>query len=284
MYLTAHGLSFNIKPTGRFFGKVPEPDDLFRDIELVGQSEFSAYEVWVEKLTSWLHGGSRSELAGRVKDAGIRVPAFCFVGDFPDMGVHTAEPETARKIFEVLQAIDCHVAIYVVDPCEGLDRNAAMAKSCAKLQGVADIAADYGIRLAVEFIYTLGYLKCVNDTLELMERSNRDNVGISLDTFHFHMGGSRLEDIARIPKGRILGIHVNSCPDKPRAEMTDKDRVPPGLGVLPYAPILDACKAHGYDDQLSVEILHDDYWKLGPEASLGKILDETRDACAKWCR
>jgi sugar phosphate isomerase/epimerase len=46
--------------------------------------------------------------------------------------------------------------------------------------------------------------------------------------------------------------------------MTDKDRLPPALGVLPFGEILDACAAQGYDAQLSVEILHDDYWRMPP--------------------
>lgn len=283
MYLTAHGLSFNITPTGRFFGKLPEPGDLFADIDLVAASGFEGYELWVEKLTAWLPGGDLQELAGRVRDAGIRTPAFCFVGDFPDMGVHTAEPETAKAIFKALSAIGCTVGIYVVDPYDGLSREDAMAKACAKLQGVADIAADSGIGLAIEFIYTLHYLKNVADTLELMERVDRDNVGVSLDTFHFHLGGSRLEDIARIPAGRLFGVHVNSAPDRPLSAMTDKDRVPPGAGALDYASVLDACAAQGYDAHLSVEILHDDYWKLGPAESLQRIYDETAGALARWC-
>jgi len=283
MYLTAHGLSFNITPTGRFFGRIPEPDDVKKDIELVKNSGFPGYEMWVEKLTSFLQHGSKEELRYLVGESGVKVPAFCFVGDFPDMGVHSAEPETAKQIFEVLSAIGCDVGIYVVDPYEGLSREDAMRKACAKLQGVADIAKDYGVKLAIEFIYTLSYLHSLADAIELMERSGKDNVGISLDTFHFYMGGSTLADVARIPEGRLYGIHVNSCPDLPREKMTDKDRVPPGLGVLPYGEILDACKAQGYDRQLSVEILHDDYWKKSPEDGLRSIYEESKDALAPWC-
>jgi 2-keto-myo-inositol isomerase len=283
MYLTAHGLSFNITPTGRFFGKIPEPDDVKKDIELVKNSGFEGYELWVEKLTSYLPRGSKEELRKLVKQAGIKVPAFCFVGDFPDMGVHTAEPETARQIFEVLSEIGCDVGIYVVDPYEGLSREEAMEKAGAKLQRVADIGKDYGMKLAIEFIYTLSYLHSLADAIELMERSNRDNVGISLDTFHFYMGGSKLEDVARIPRGKLYGVHANSCPDLPKDKMTDKDRVPPARGVLPYAEIIDACKAQGYDAHLSVEILHDDYWKMSPEDGLESIYEESKDALAAWC-
>jgi 2-keto-myo-inositol isomerase len=283
MYLTAHGLSFNITPTGRFFGKIPEPDDVKKDIELVKNSGFDGYEMWVEKLTSYLPQGSKEELRKLVEDAGIKVPAFCFVGDFPDMGIHTAEPESARQIFEVLSAIGCDVGIYVVDPHEGMSRDEAMQKACQKVQGVADIAKDYGTKLAIEFIYTIHYMKSLADAIELMERSGRDNVGISLDTFHFYIGASNLEDIARIPKGKLYGVHANSCPDLPKDQMTDKDRVPPGKGVLPYAEILDACKAQGYDAHLSVEILHDDYWKMSPEDGLESIYRESKDALAAWC-
>ncbi len=283
MYLTAHGLSFNIRPTGRFFGGKPDPADLERDLDLVAESGFEGYELWVEKLLAAMPGIDPERLSAKIREAGIRVPAFCFVGDFPEMGVHTAEPETAARIFELLSAIGCDVGIYVVDPYEGEERAAAMAKAAEKLRGIADIARDRGIRLAVEFIYTLSYLKDVSDALELIDRTDRDNVGISLDTFHFHMGGSRLEDIARIPRGRIYGIHVNSCPDLPKEDMTDKDRLPPALGVLPYAEILDACRDRGYDAHLSVEILHDDYWALGPEGSIRRIYDETKDALARWC-
>ena len=283
MYLCAHGLSFNIKPTGRFFGGIPEPDDLKKDIELIKNSGFQGYEMWVEKLLSYLKQGSKEELAGLVRDAGIKVPAFCFVGDFPDMDVHTAEPECAKDIFSVLSAVGCECGVYVVDPYEGLEREEAMTMACDKLNMISDIAADFGIKLAIEFIYDLPYLPDLASAIELMERSGKDNVGISLDTFHFYMSNSKLEDIARVPAGKIYGIHVNSCPDLPRDQMTDKDRLPPAKGVLPYAEIVDACQKQGYDGHLSMEILHDDYWKLGPGADLKAIYDESKDALAKWC-
>lgn len=282
MYLCAHGLSFNITPTDRFFGKLPEPGDIRKDIALVKETGFQGYELWVEKLISYLSQGSKEELADLVGEAGIKVPTICFVGDFPDMDLHTAEPETAKEIFSVLSAIGCDTGIYVVDPYEGLEREEAMEKACAKLRNVADIAADHGIGLAIEFIYTLPYLPDLASAIELMERSGRENVGISLDTFHFYMGGSKLDDIARIPEGRLYGLHVNSCPDLPISEMTDKDRVPPALGVLPYAQILDACRDQGYDAQLSIEILHDDYWKLGAGEDIRRIYAESRDALSSW--
>jgi len=283
MYLTAHGLSFNITPTGRFFGKLPSPEDIKRDIALVSYSGFVGYELWVEKLLAYMLVGSPDELAQLVCESGVRVPAFCFVGDFPDMGIHSAEPETARNIFAYLQAITCPVAVYVVDPHEGLDRPAAMKQAADQLREVADLAAEYRVGLAIEFIYTLNYMKTVADAIELMERVERDNVGISLDTFHFYMGGSRLEDVARIPPGRLYGIHVNSCPDIPKTQLTDKDRLPPGLGTLPFKEILDASRDQGYQEQLSVEILHDDYWQMDAETALRRIYRESASACQAWC-
>lgn len=282
MYLCAHGLSFNINPTGRFFGGIPGPDDIKKDIALVKEAGFDGYELWIEKLLSYLPHGSKQELAGIVKDAGLKVPAICFVGDFPDMGVHSAEPETAKEIFAMLSAIGCDTGVYVVDPYDGLGREEAMQKAAQKLNMVSDIASDYGIRLAIEFIYTLSYLSSLGDAIELMERSGKDNVGISLDTFHFYMSDSKLQDIARVPEGRIYGVHINSCPDLPKSEMTDKDRLPPALGVLPYAEILDAVKAQGYDAQLSVEILHDNYWNMGPGDDIKAIYQQSKDALAPW--
>ena len=77
MYLCAHGLSFNIRPTGRFFGDIPKPDDIKTDIALIKESGFDAYELWVEKLTAYLRHGSAAELAALITAAGVKVPAFC---------------------------------------------------------------------------------------------------------------------------------------------------------------------------------------------------------------
>jgi 2-keto-myo-inositol isomerase len=85
-----------------------------------------------------------------------------------------------------------------------------------------------------------------------------------LDTFHFFAGGSRLDDVARMPLDRLLVVHVNGCEDRPKHELTDAHRLYPGEGAIPVDAILGALHARGYDGVVSVEIFRPEYWEQDP--------------------
>src|SRR5207302_1935426 len=100
--------------------------------------------------------------------------------------------------------------------------------------------------------------------IEVVREVDRPNVGMVIDTFHFYAGGSRLDDIARVPIDKLFVVHLNGCEDLPRGQLTDAHRLYPGEGPIPIEAILRALRTNGFDGTCSVEIFRPDYWQQDP--------------------
>ncbi len=48
-----------------------------------------------------------------------------------------------------------------------------------------------------------------------MKAVDRSNVGITVDTFHFHEMCSKLEDLKAADGNKIFAYHLNDCEDLP---------------------------------------------------------------------
>ena len=94
------------------------------------------------------------------------------------------------------------------------------------------------------------------------------NVGLCLDTFHFHAGVSKLEDLDDLRPGEVEHVHFHDVPRSvPRELLVDADRIPPGTGVIPLGRVVDALRRIGYTGALSVELFDPLVQKGDPAAT-----------------
>ena len=77
---------------------------------------------------------------------------------------------------------------------------------------------------------------------------------VVIDTFHWSLGGSSLEDLRACDPARIALVHVNDAPSEDLAGLTDEDRVLPGEGVLRLDGFYRALLGTGYDGVPSLEL------------------------------
>jgi sugar phosphate isomerase/epimerase len=111
------------------------------------------------------------------------------------------------------------------------------------LAALADLAVPYGLGVVLEF-FPWTVVPKLPAAVRVVEAAGRTNVGILLDTLHFHRSGSRLDDLDRIPPSRLPFLHL--C-DAEAAIPTTLDgllhtaraeRLPPGEGAIDIASIV----------------------------------------------
>jgi 2-keto-myo-inositol isomerase len=133
------------------------------------------------------------------------------------------------------------------------------------LQELCDIAARHDVALAFEF---LGQPDCSVATLdlahEIVQTSDRPNLGLVIDSFHFYAGGSNVEMIEAVDPKLIYVFHINDAEDLPLEELEDRHRLLPGLGILPLREMVAAFRKIGYDEVASIEIFRPEYWERDP--------------------
>jgi sugar phosphate isomerase/epimerase len=126
------------------------------------------------------------------------------------------------------------------------------AKNLALL---ADLAKQYDVLLYLEAL-SWTPLNSLDHQLQLIDRTERDNVRMVIDYWHCFTSGVQPQDIARMNKDLIYGVHVcDSLPFEggiPNEEIL-RD-VPTGSGVLNLAEWTAAVKATGYQGWWSCEL------------------------------
>ncbi len=126
------------------------------------------------------------------------------------------------------------------------------------------VAEPYGVRIGLEFISHREYVKDLAGAWEIVEVAGADNGGLAIDLFHFHVSGSTPLMLESVPGEKIFLVQVSDCPDLPRHELHDRQRVYPGTGELALEPLLALLAQKGYSGYYSLELHNEDYWQEDP--------------------
>jgi len=241
---------------------------LRQDIAAAGAVGFDALEVWASKLDDFLEDAPINELMELFDKAGVK-PASINSIEF----ITFRSPEEYAVIRARCQelcgralAMGCDSIVVVPSPTPaGANWDTIKEESTRVLRDLSELAAGYKVKLAFEF---LGFSWCSVRTLthcwDIVQETNRDNVGLVIDTCHFYAGGSDLETIVDVDPCKILIFHINDVEDRDIATIEDAHRLLPGEGVIPLDDILVRLAQTGYDGLCSIELFRPEYWEREP--------------------
>ncbi len=263
-----------------FNGATTLTADLATDIRAAKAAGYGCLEIWAPKLLGYFANGSLTDLRRQLKQAGLPVATLNSVErvTFQDPSGHERMLQDIARFCRVASALGGATVVAVPSPKpKGMGPAAMEAESVRVLRQLGGIAARHEVRVALEF---LGFADCSVNTLEtcwrVVKRVNRPNVGLVLDTFHFHAGNSSLRSIAALDPRKLFMVHLNDVMPVARARLHDAHRLYPGDGVLPLAPILRALRAIGYAGLFSVEIFQPRYWRQDPMKVAATAYRKTR--------
>ena len=226
------------------------------------------FEANVAKIAGWGYDGvelairdpklvDADELERVVSAHGLTVPAIgtgqawgeerlSFTSDDPD--VRTAAIERIKSHVPLASRFDAIIILGLIRGITpaGQTHERSMAYLVEALQGCADVAAETGVRFALEPLnrYETDLIHTVTDGLGLVERVGADNFGLLLDTFHMNIEEPVIDDSIRACGDRIFHFHV-----------ADSNRWYPGAGHLDFESVLNALHATGYQGFVSGEFM-----------------------------
>ncbi len=241
--------------------------DLETDIEVARRAGYPLLEIWGAKLRHYLKNHTAADLAARLKEANVKPLSINSVDKATFSGKDWENVEaTCRQYADVAEEIGCEYLVVVPGKRPpGVTDSEVKDETIQVLEVFGDIGATHDVKIAFEF---LGFPWCSVRTLEfaweIVAEVDRADVGLVIDTFHFHIGGSQLAALRRIESSKLFIFHVNDCENRPVAELQDAHRLLPGEGILPLNRIATELKAIGYDRLASIEIFRPEYWERNP--------------------
>jgi sugar phosphate isomerase/epimerase len=149
-----------------------------------------------------------------------------------------------------------------------------------RLSAAADILARSHVHLGLEFLGPLHLRKMFQYEFiwrmdEMLEFAGEcgPNVGLELDSWHWHHAGATVKDIIAAGKENIINVQVNDSPRLPPEEIRDNERLMPGEGVIDLTGFFGALKEIGYDQGVSPEVFGRGLKDMPPEEGARLGLD-----------
>ncbi len=242
--------------------------DLSTDILAASAAGYELIEIWAAKLYRYLESGTIDVLAAELIAADVEPYSINSIEHVTFRGIDDYDKVLAEceTLAALAGRLGCPYIVVVPGKLPaGVERETIITESVRVLNEMGDIAVEHGVSLAFEF---LGQPDCSVQTLdlarEIVEKVDRYNVGLVLDTFHFYAGGSTFNAIDALDPRKLFIFHINDAEDLPREQLTDAKRLYPGEGILPLAEIRSHLDKIGYDRMASIEIFRPEYWEQDP--------------------
>ena len=242
--------------------------DLATDLHAAKAAGFDYLEIWAAKLRAFLKERSAAELKDLFGESGLSPLSINSIEHvtFRDASAYESIKRECEELSSIAAAVGCPCIVVVPGRLpNGTSRETVIAESARVLKELCDIAAAHEVSLAFEF---LGQTDCSVPTLdlahEIVREVNRKDLGLVIDSFHFYAGNSTVGMIEALDPDLIQIFHINDAEDLPRAQLEDRHRLLPGLGILPLGEMISAFRQIGYDKVASVEIFRPEYWERDP--------------------
>ena len=242
--------------------------DLVTDIKAASAAGFELLEIWARKLREYLKTNTPADLKKLLGEHNLQPYSINSIEH-----ITFRRPEDYEKIkaeceelSSIAGEVGCPYVVVVPGKLpENVTKELIIDESVRVLDELGDIAEKYNVSLAFEF---LGQTDCSVQTLDLaekiVEKVNRKNIGVVIDTFHFYAGNSSFEAIDKLNPEKLFIFHINDAEDLPKEKLTDAERLYPGLGILPIREIKEHFDKIGYNRMASIEIFRPEYWDQDP--------------------
>jgi 2-keto-myo-inositol isomerase len=235
-----------------------------KDCEAYSAAGFKHIELWFAKLRK--QGLKSRQVEALLRQHGLTPVSACAseAGLWRQQGCLESRLPDFERNFEIAQALSVPRYVLFSSVSSRVTQDDYQAAP-ERFSRVAELAARYKVRIALEFIAGSSLFGSLPSSLKLLRAARQPNAGICLDTFHFFAGVSKFDDLDVLRPGEVEHVHFHDVPGSiPREILVDPNRVPPGQGVIPLKQITAALHRIGYQGNLSTELFGARYQKGDP--------------------
>ena len=157
-----------------------------------------------------------------------------------------------------------------------------------RLQQVAQVLDDHGIRLGLEYVgpKTLrdrdkyAFVSTLEETRALIDEMQRPNVGLVLDSFHWYTAEEDIDDILTLTNREVVACDLNDAHRGrgPREQIDGERELPVATGIIPTKDFLQALVKINYDGPVRAEPFNQALNELDDQAAVAATADALKQA------
>ena len=252
-------------------GRTPWPEFAF----MAQKTGFPGVDVNIAQAME--HGASRTQ--DLLKQLKLKPAVVALPVEFrKDQATFDADFAKLEKAAQFSAAIGCPRMTTWIMPSSELPKAEQRKIYLERFKKCAEVLMRSHIRLGLENVSPVHLRKrfpyeFIYRTDEMLEfaRECGPNVGLLLDSWHWHHAGGTANDILSAGKQFVVHAQLADAPDLPPEKILDNERLMPGEGVANLTGFLQALKKIGYQDGVSPEVFGRGLKDMPPEegAKLG---------------
>ncbi len=234
-------------------------------LSLASTNRFDSLDLSFPELIQQVQQTSIQDVKDRFREVGIRPGGWMLPIDFYNTDTiyqkDLAELPRYAALAQALGSSWC--ATWIIPFSDELDEDINMKFHIHRLRPVAQILADHGSRLGLEFLgpkmlranHKYPFISTIAGALELGDRLQTGNTGLLLDAWHWYTSHASVDELRCLTANQVVYVHVNDAPaDRNIDEQVDEQRLLPGTsGVIDIVGFLQALDHIGFDGPVAVE-------------------------------
>ena len=258
--------------------------NIITDVRLAKEAGFDALEIFYPKFIRYLdNGGSISALKNTIADSGLSI-SFLSALDNIERHQGTERKKLLSEAEKItFEALELGTNTVMVLPRTGIDHlpdNKIMDIMTENISSIAAIGEKHGIRYMIE-LPAFTKFRTIAQAHEVIRRINKPNIGVVVDFWHFYASGATPEDVAKMNKDHIFGVHfcdgrVPHQPGDTWDETVLRDCIP-GKGEIDLKAWSAAVKATGYDGAWSIELISPRLWETDPKVLTKQLITAMKE-------
>jgi sugar phosphate isomerase/epimerase len=242
-----------------------------KDIADYAAGQCRAVELWLTKLEGFIESRSMEAVRRLLDEHGVAAPAAALQG-----GLLASQGEARREAWELFarrldlcRQLAIEVLVVACDIPAPLSQQ-DVERVRVSVRQAAQEAERSGVRLALEFQARAAVGNNLQTAAALVEEAGSPFLGLCFDAFHYYVGPSKTEDLGLLSRENLFHVQLCDLSDTPREFATDSDRILPGDGDIPLAPLIEQLRRIGYDRLVSIELMNPQIWRI-PALQFGEI-------------
>lgn len=247
---------------------------LLDQMKAMALSGFRGYEPWMKDIRAAKADGTLGDVCRIARDSGVSFINGIAFGQWvnPDPKIRAAGLEETKSDMALLAEIGCPcIAASMFGMQKPGSPTLPLEAIAERYVAVLDLGKKMGVRPLLEYWGHSVNLFRLEDALEVVRLTGRDDAAVLADVYHTYRGGGSFDTYRKLTAKLLPVLHVNDYPSYPsREQLKDPDRVWPGDGNAPWRKIFSDLAAVGADPWLSIELFNPAYWRTYP----GKTLAE----------
>ena len=247
---------------------------LLDQMKAMALSGFGGYEPWMKDIRAAKADGTLADVCRIARDCGVSFINGIAFGQWvnPDPKIREVGLEETKRDMALLSEMGCPC---IAASMFGMQKPGlpdlpleAIAERYVK---VLDLGKAMGVRPLLEYWGHSVNLFRLEDALEVVRLTGRDDAAVLADVYHTYRGGGSFDAYRKLSAKLLPVLHLNDYPSYPyREQLKDPDRVWPGDGKAPWRKIFADLDAVGADPWLSIELFNPAYWRTYPAKTLSE--------------